>query len=124
MFWGCLYYFHTKVCLQLTSGEDLCHGGTSKLICGANRWTGSCVMRFLPEGCSKQTMTLHLCGSGEYTTVLSFSIRGGDARVSAPSCTWTVEGFLEWPLMCWVITGLGCVFTLVQVRLSDIKKIP
>ena len=42
--------------------------------------------------------------------VLSFSVRGGDARVSAPSRTWGVEGFLERSLMCWVITGLGCVF--------------
>ena len=27
-------------------------------------------------------------------------------------------------LMCRVITGLGCVFTLVQMKLSEIKKIP
>ena len=108
----------------MTSGWDLCHVGTGKLTCEANRWTGSCVVRFLPECRSKQTMILHLYGGGEYSTVLSFSIRGGDARVSAPSHTWSVEDFLEWPLMWWVIIGLGCVFTLVQVRLSDVKKIP
>ena len=121
---GCLYYFHTKVFLQTTSAGDMCHVGTSKLICEANRWTGSCVMWFLLEGRSEQTMIIHLRGSGEYTTVLCFSIRGGDPRVSAPSRTWSLEGFLEWPLMYWVITGLGCVFTLIQVRLSDVKKIP
>ena len=84
----------------MTSGGDLCHVGTSRLMCEANRWTGSCVMRFLPEGRSKQTMILYLCGSGEYTTVLRFSIRGSDDMVSAPFRTWIVEIFLEWPLMC------------------------
>ena len=79
----------------MTSGGDLCHVGTSKLICEANRWTGSCVMRFLRFFRSEQTMILHLCGSGEYTTVLCFSIRGGDARVSALSRPWSMEGFLE-----------------------------
>ena len=68
-------------------------------------------------------MILHLCGSAEYTTVLCFGIQGGDVKVSAPCRTWSVEKFLEWPLMCWVITGLGCVFTSVQARLSDVKKI-
>ena len=82
----------------------------SKLIFEINRWTGPCVMRFLSEGCSEHTMILHLCGSGKYTTVLCFSIRGGDASVPAPSRTWDVEGFLERSLMCWVITRLGCVF--------------
>ena len=61
----------------MTSGGDLCHVGTSKLICEANRWIVSCVMRFLRFFRSEQTMILHLCGSGEYTTVLCFSIRGG-----------------------------------------------
>ena len=89
-----------KYDLQMTSGGDLYHVGTSRLMCEANRWTGSCVMRFLPEGRSKQTMILYLCGSGEYTTVLRFSIRGSDAMVSAPFRTWIVEIFLEWPLMC------------------------
>ena len=56
--------------------------------------------------------------------VLCFSTRRGDARVSAPSCTGSVEGILEQFLMCWVITGFTCVFTLIQVRLSDFKKIP
>ena len=79
----------------MTSGGDLCHVETSKLICEANRWTVSCVMRFLRFFRSEQTMILHLCGSGEYTTVLCFSIRGGDARVSALSRTWSMEGFLE-----------------------------
>ena len=108
----------------MTSGGELCHMGTSKLICEANRWTGSCVMQFSPKGCSKQTMILHLCGSAKYTTVLCFNIRGGDARVPATSRTWGAEGFLERSLMCWDITGLKCVFTLVHVRLSDVKKIP
>ena len=55
-------------------------------------------------------MILHLHGSGKYTTVLCFSIRGGDARVPAPSHTCGVEGFLERSLLCWVIMGLECVF--------------
>ena len=75
------FYLHTKVYLKIISGGDLCPVGTSKLICEANRWAGSCVMHFLPEGCPEQTMMLHLCGSGEYTTVLCFTIRGRDARV-------------------------------------------
>ena len=58
-------------------GGDLCHVETGKMICEAYRWNGSCVVWFLLEAC--------LCGSGEYTTVLCFSIRGGDGRVSAPS---------------------------------------
>ena len=93
----------------MTSVGDLYHVGPSKWICETNHWTGPCMMRFLPESYSKQTMILHLCGSGEYTSVLCFSIRGGDARVPAPSCTWGVEDFLERSLMCWAITGLGCV---------------
>ena len=66
----------------MTSGWDLCHIGTSKLICEANRCTGSCVVQFLPEGCSKQYMIFHLCESAKYTTALCFSIREGDAKVS------------------------------------------
>ena len=91
---------------------DLCHIGTIKLICEASRWTSSCVMRFLPKGCSKQTMLLHLCGNAKYITTLCFSIGEGDAKVPTPSCSWGMEGFLERPLMCRVITRLGCVFTL------------
>ena len=106
---GCLYYFHTKVCSQMTSGGDLYHVGPSKLICETNWWTGPCVMQFLREGYSEQTMILNLCRSGKYTSVLCFSIRGGDTRVPAPSPTWGVNGFLERSLMCWVIIGLGCV---------------
>ena len=34
---GCSYYFNTKVCSQITSGGDLCHVGTSKLISETNR---------------------------------------------------------------------------------------
>ena len=79
----------------MTSGGDLCHVGTSKLICETNRWTGPCVMRFLPEGHFEQTIILQLCVSGKYTTVFCFSIGGGDARVPAPSRTWGVERFLE-----------------------------
>ena len=77
----------------MISGGDLCHVGTSKLICGTNRWTGTYVMRFLPEGRSELTMILHLCESGKYTAVLCFSIRGEDAMVPATSGTWGVEGF-------------------------------
>ena len=72
----------------MTSGWELCHVGPSKLICEANRWTGPCVMRFLREGRSEGTMILHLCESGKYTTVLCFSIRGGDARIPVPSRIW------------------------------------
>ena len=54
----------------MTSGGDLCHIGTTKLIYEANRWTGFCLIRFLPEGRSEQTMILHLSGSAKYTTVL------------------------------------------------------
>ena len=79
----------------MTFGRNLCHIGTSKLICEADRWTGSYVMRFLLEGHSEQTMILHLCGCEKYTTVLCFSIKGGDARVPAPFHTWGVEVFLE-----------------------------
>ena len=112
--WG-VYYFYTRVCLQMTFGMDLCHIGTSKLICVANRWTGSCAMMFLTEGHSKQTMTLNLWGRVKYITVLCFSIRGSDARVPAPSHTSVMEGFLEGSLLCWVITGWECVFTMVQM---------
>ena len=69
----------------MTSGGDLYHVGSSKLICETNRWTGPFVMRFLPEGHSEQTMILHLCGSGKYTAVLYFRIRGSDDRVPASS---------------------------------------
>ena len=47
----------------------------------------------------------------------------GDARVAAPSRTWGVDGF--WSVL-WCAEssqGWGVFFTLVQVRLSDIKKI-
>ena len=63
----------------MTSGGDLCHVGTSKLISDTNQWTGPCVIEFLPEGRS-ETMIHHQCGSGKYTTVLCFGIGGGDAR--------------------------------------------
>ena len=33
---GCFPYFHTKAFCQMTSGGDLCHVGTSKLICETN----------------------------------------------------------------------------------------
>ena len=108
----------------MTSSGDLCHIRTSRLIYEANQWTGSCVMQFLPEGHSELNVILNLCGSAKYITVLCFSIRGGDAGVSAPYRTWGVEGFLEGSLMCWVITGWECVFTMVQMRLKDIKKKP
>ena len=74
------------------------------------------------EGRFEQTMVLHLCGSGKYTTALCFSIIGDDSRIPAPSCNWGVDGFLERPLMCWVNTGLGCVFAMLRVKISDLKK--
>ena len=102
----------------MTSGGGLCHVGTSKLICETNRWTGPCVMRFLLEGRSELTMIPHLCGSRKYITVLCFSIRGGDARVPAPSCSWGVDGFVERSLMCWVLARFGYVF---HFETSEIK---
>ena len=119
---GCLYYSHNRVCLQMIYSGDLYHIGSSKLICEANRWTGSCVMRFLRKDCSEQDMIL--CGSAKYTTFLCFSIQGGDARVPAQSHTSSVEGFLERSLTCWLITVLSYVSILIQVRLSYVKKIP
>ena len=65
----------------MTSGGELCHVGTSKLICETNGWTGPCVMQFYPEGRSEQAIILHLCGGGKYTAVLCFSIGGGGARL-------------------------------------------
>ena len=123
---GCFHYFHTKVRSQIAFGEDLCHVGTSKLICETNLWTGPCIW-FLPEGRSK-TMIYRSCGSGKYTTVLCFSIQGGYSRVPAQSRTSTlvVEGFLECSL-CWIITGLWCVwervymvFTLTTERFFEV----
>ena len=32
----CFHYFFTKLCSQMTSGDDLCHVGISKLISVAN----------------------------------------------------------------------------------------
>ena len=42
------------------------------LICEANWRSGSCLMQFLLEGRSEQTVILHLCESGEYTYSLVF----------------------------------------------------
>ena len=67
--------------ISMTYDGDFCKVGPSKLICETNWWTAPCVMRFLLEDRSEQTMILRLCGSGKYTTVLCFDIRGGDARV-------------------------------------------
>ena len=60
-------------------------------------------------------MILHLHGSGKYTTVLCFSIRGGDARVPAPSHTCGVE--VSWSVLCCAGSSWGwsVFFTLVQV---------
>ena len=55
----------------MTSGGNLCHMGTNKLICETNQWTGSYVMRFLPEGRSEETMILHLCGSEKYHSTVT-----------------------------------------------------
>ena len=54
----------------MTSGGELCHVGPSKLFCETNQWTGPCKMQFLQEGCSKQTMIIHLCGSGKYNSLV------------------------------------------------------
>ena len=97
---------------------ELCHAECSKLICKANLWTGSCEIKFILKSRSERTMILHLCGSGRYIMVLCFSIRGGDARVSAPSGGWSMEGFLERPLMWWVITVSGFVF---QIGTNEVK---
>ena len=64
----------------MTSSGDLCHRGTSKLICEANRWIGSGVIRFLPKGRSEQNIIVHLCGSPKYNIALCFIIREDDAR--------------------------------------------
>ena len=89
----------------MLSNDFTCHAGTSKSNCETNRWTGPCAMRFSPQGHSEQTIILHLCGSGKYTTVLYFSIRGDDARVPVPSRTWDVERFPGCSLMCcdWIV---------------------
>ena len=50
---GCLYYFHAKVCSQITFDGASCHIGARKLICEVNRWTVSCVMWFSPKGRQK-----------------------------------------------------------------------
>ena len=63
-----LYDLHTKACLQMTSDGNLCHVGTTKLICETNRWTGSFVMWFLQEGHSEHIMILHLCGDARVST--------------------------------------------------------
>ena len=89
---GCSHYFYTKVCSQMTSGGDLCHVGASKLISKTNRWTGPCVIQFLPEGRS-ETMLHHWFGSEKYPTVLCFGIGRGDARFPVPFPTWGLEGF-------------------------------
>ena len=46
---GCSHYFYTKVCSQMTSGGDLCHVETSKLISETNLWTGLCEIQFYRE---------------------------------------------------------------------------
>ena len=120
---GCPHYFYTKGCSQMTSGGDLCHVGTSKLISETNLWNAPCVIQFLPEGRS-ETAIHHYCRSGKYTTVLCFSIGGVDARVLAPFCSWGVEAF--WSVF-WCAESLwdwGVFFILVQVRLRDVKKMP
>ena len=57
---GCSHYFYTKVCSQITSGEDMCHAGTSKLISERNQSAGPCVIQFLLEG-RWETMLPHWC---------------------------------------------------------------
>ena len=61
----CSHYFYTKVCSQITSGGDLSHVETSKLISGTNRSTGPSVIQFLLEGFS-ETMLHHRLGNVLY----------------------------------------------------------
>ena len=49
----CSHYFYTKVCSQMTSGGDLRHVGTSKLISITDLLTSPCVIKLLPEGRSE-----------------------------------------------------------------------
>ena len=79
-------------------------------------------MKYLAEGRSKTSID-HLYGSGKYSMVLCFSIGGGDARVAAPSHTCGVESFWNVFWCAESSQGWGVFFTLVQVRLSDGKKI-
>ena len=120
----CLYYFHTKVCSHMASAGDLYHVGPSKLICETNQWAGPCLMQVLAEGYSEHTMILHLCGSGKCTSVLCFSIRGGDAR-SLPHLAlgvWRVSWRVFW--CAGSSPGWDVFLTLVQMRFNDVKKIP
>ena len=119
---GCSHCFYTKVCSRMTSGGDLYHAATSKLISVPNQWTGPCVVQFLLEGRS-ETMLHDWCGNGKYTTVICFGIGGGDARVPTTFDTSGCGGF--WRVL-WCSESLwdwGVVFILVQVRLHDVKKI-
>ena len=74
-------------------------------------------MRFLSEGRSEETMIHYYCGSGKYTTLLCFSIRGVNFRVPAPSRTWGVQGFSD-------VLSHHSAWLYFAVRLSDVKKIP
>ena len=69
-----LRYFHTEVCSQISG--DLYRAGTSKLICEANRWTGSYVMRFLLR------LILHLCGMKIYYSLVFLRCEGFPGTVS------------------------------------------
>ena len=120
---GCSRYFYTRACRQMTSGADLCHRETSKLISETNRWTGLYTIQFLSEVRS-ETMLHYWCWSGKYTTVLCFGIRGGDSRVPCPFYTWRVEVF--WSVL-WCAESLRewiVFFILVQVRSRDVKNMP
>ena len=105
---GCSHYFYTKVCSQMTSNGDLCHVGTSKLISETNRWTGPCMIQFLPEG-RWEAMLSHWCESGKYTSLV-FWHRWRWFQGPCPISHMRWGGFLERSLLCWVITRLGCVF--------------
>ena len=65
----CFYYFHSKVCLQITFGGYSYRVKISKLI-----W----------KGLSLQTIIRHLCASRKYSSVLCLSIKGDGSRVFAP----------------------------------------
>ena len=84
--------------------------------CEISRWTGSCMIQFLLKGHSKQTMIHHFCGSGKYTAVSCFSIRGNVARW-CPGSQLGCGGFPGTVCCARSSQGWG-VFTLVQVRLG------
>ena len=48
----------TGVCSEISFGEGSYCAGTIQLICGANHLTGFCMVGFLLEGVSEQTLVV------------------------------------------------------------------